>query len=230
MMPAPELGLQEQYVLLAMNVTFGVEHAVLDPTRVDIGVSATVLFQLWRNGRVSLEEGRIRPRGALSVGQTDLDALLQKLGKKDAPFRSRGINSWLLWIAKAKPHKTVLEGLEHKGVLSRKKRKHMLVLPEARKRIIERLRRAIRKDGDADELTAVLVGIADASGVLETGELAGDRSGREPQVEALGRAAAPLVSAVRTAVSQKRLRDSLINLCYIAGGALAALLFAKCSS
>ena len=229
MMRAPELGLQEQYVLLAMDVTFVVEYVAFDSKWLDIGVAATVLFQLWRSGRVSLHEGRIRPRGALSVGQGDLDALMEKLGKKEAPFKSRGINSWLLWMAGAKPHKAVLEGLEHKGILARKKRKHMLVLPEPRTRIIERLRQAIREGDEKDEHTAVLVGIADASRVLETGELAGDSSEFPAHVEALGRAAAPLVAAVRTAVSEQKLRDSLNYFYYLGGGALAALLFGKCS-
>lgn len=226
---APELGLQEQYVLLAMGAAFNVEHVTVDSRWLDIGVAATVLFQLWRSGRVSLDEGRVRPRGALSVGQADLDALLQKLAKKEAPFKSRGISSWLLRMAQAKPHKTVLEGLAHKGVLSRKKRKHILILPEARKRIIERLQRVISEGDGADEQTAALVGIADASRVLETWELAGDASEHAAQVEALGRTAGPVVAAVRTAVSEKKLRDSLSYLYYLAGGGLVALLLGKCS-
>lgn len=230
MMPAPELGLQEQYVLLAMDVTFSVEYFAFDSKWVDIGVAATVLFQLWRNGRVSFDGGRVRPRGALSVGQTDLDFLLEKLGKKEAPFKSRGINSWLRWIAKAEPHKAVLEGLEHKGILARKKRKHMLVLPEARKRIIERLRRTIREGDDADEQTTLLVGVAEASDVLQTGELGGEWTEHGPKVKALGRRSALVVAAVRTAILEKKLRDSLSYFFYFGGGALTVLLIGKCSS
>lgn len=226
---APELGLQEQYVLLAMDVEFNVDYVGFDSKWVDIGVAATVLFQLWRSGRVSLDGGRVRPRGALFVGQADIDALLQKMGEKEAPFKSRGISSWLLWVAKAKPHKVVIEGLTHKGILTRKRRKHLLVLPEVRSRIIERLQRAIREGEGADGQTAALVGIADASRVLETGELAGDSSEHAAQVEALGRTAVPVVAAVRTAVSEKKLRDSLSYFYYLAGGGLAALLLGKCS-
>ncbi|MCY3604616.1 MAG: GPP34 family phosphoprotein [Gammaproteobacteria bacterium] len=230
MMRAPELGLQEQYVLLAMDVTFTVDHVAFDTKWVDIGVAATVLFQLWRTGRVSLEEGRVKPRGALSVGQTDLDALIERLVQNDPPFESRGINSWLLRMANAEPHKAVLEGLAHKGILSRRKRKYKLVLPEARNRIIERLQRVIREGDAADEQTAALVGIGDASRVLETGELSGDSSEQAARVEALGKTVVPVVAAVRTAVSEKKLRDSLTYFYYLGGGTLVALLVARCSS
>ena len=230
MMRAPELGLQEQYVLLAMDVIFTIDHVAFDSKWVDIGVAATVLFELWRNGRVSLEEGRVRPRGALSVGQTDLDAVLEKLAKKEAPFKARGINSWLVWVADAGPHKAVLDGLAHKGILSKKKRKFKLALPETRKKIVERLTRVIREGDIADDHTAALVGIADASQVVEVGELAGESSENAAQVEALGRTVAPLVAAVRTAISEKKLRNSLGYFYGFGGAALASLLLGKCSS
>lgn len=228
MMPAPELGLQEQYVLLAMDVTYTVEYVAFDSKWVDIGVAGSVLFQLWRSGRVSLDGGRVRPRGALSIGQAGIDALLQKLGEKEPPFKSRGINSWLHWMARAKPHKTVIEGLEHKGILSRAKRKHRLVLPEVRSRIIEHLGRLIREGVGADEQTAALVGIADASRVLETGELAGDWSEHRLQRGTLTTTAAPIINAVRTAVSERKLRDSLQYFYYLAGGGLVALILGEC--
>ena len=226
-MPAPELGLQEQYVLLAMNVTFTDEYVSFDSKWVDIGVAGSVLFQLWRSGRVSLDGGRVRPRGALSIGQAGIDALLQKLGEKEPPFKTRGINSWLHWMARAKPRETVMEGLEHKGILSPKGRKHQLVLPEVRSRIFERLRRIIRDGEGADEQTAALVGIAAASRVLEAEELAGDWS-EHRQRGALTRTAAPIVNAVRTAVSERKLRDSLQYFYVLAGFGLVALILGRC--
>ena len=230
MKPRIELALHEKLVLLACDTSYGTTDMGFHGKYLGVGVAGAVLFLLLRGGRVTFHRGRFHVRGQFSVGDRELDKALGDLEKKADPFKALRIEKWLLRAAEAELQEAVISGLVEKGILDGKASRYSILNPELREDIVNELRSAILEPQSVNEMTAALAGISNAIGCLRKNEFGDELQNRKMQFHELGRHAGPVIPAVRTAVYEKRLRNSIQYLYIFVAGIAGAFLARYCSS
>ncbi|MDE0128242.1 MAG: GPP34 family phosphoprotein [Gammaproteobacteria bacterium] len=230
-MSRTDLTLYEQLVLLALEST-GAEYPVtIKKKYLEIGVAGAILFLLVRSGRVTFQRGGYQVRGQLSVGDAEVDDFLKGLENKADPFKPLRIGRWLQRAAKPKLKNAVVSGLVNQKILATKKSKLFIRSPEAREEIVQRLSAAIREKERADEQTAALASLAHATMCLDKLEFSEELKNCKKQLNALAEQSGPVIPAVRTAVAERKLVNSIINGAALVAGSSAAVLLARaCSS
>lgn len=230
-MSRTDLTLYEQLVLLALEST-GAENLVTTGKKpLEIGLAGAILFLLMRSGRVTFQRGGFQVRGQLSVGDGEVDEFLKGLENKADPFKPLRIGKWLQRAAKPKLQNAVVSGLVNRKILARKKSKLFIRSPEAREEIVQRVSAAIREKERADEQTAALASLAHASMCLDKLEFSDELKNYKKQLNALGEQTGPVIPAVRTAVAERKLINSIINGSALVTSSVTALLLARaCSS
>lgn len=231
MMTHTDLTLYEQLVLIALDLTSAAHPVSIKKKYLEIGVAGAILLLLVRSGRVTFQRSGFQVRGQLSVGDREVDDFLRGLENKADPFKPLRIGKWLQRAAKPKLKNAVVSGLVNKKILSRKKSKLFILKPEAREEIMQRLRAAIRGEERADEQTAALAGLAHATDCLHGLVFRDELKNYKTQLNALGEQSGPVIPAVRTAVAERKLVNSILyGASAVAGPSAAVLLVRACSS
>lgn len=231
MMSSTDLTLYEQLVLLALESTSAEYPVTIKKKYLEIGVAGAILLLLLRSGRVTFQRGGFQVRGQLSVGDREVDDVLKDLENKADPFKPLRIGKWLKRAAKPTLQNAVVSGLVNKKILARKKNRLFIVTPEARDEIVQRLSAAIREKERADEQTAALASLAHATMCLDKMEFSDELKNHKKQLNALGEQTGPVIPAVRTAVAERKLINSVLNGAALVASSSAVLLLARaCSS
>ena len=230
-MSRTDLTLYEQLVLLALESTSAEYPLTIKKKYLEIGVAGAILLLLLRSGRVTFQRGGFQVRGQLSVGDREVDDVLKGLENKADPFKPLRIGKWLRRAARPKLRKAVVSGLVNKKILATKKSKLFILTPEAREEIVHRLSAAIREKERADEHTAALASLAHGTMCLDKMEFSDELKNYKKQLNALGEQTGPIIPAVRTAVAERKLINSIINGSALVTSSVTALLLARaCSS
>ena len=231
MMSHADLTLYEQLVLLALESTSAEYPVTIKKKYLEIGVAGAILLLLLRSGRVTFQRGGFQVRGQLSVGVREVDDFLKGLENKADPFKPLSIGKWLKRAAKPKLKNAAISGLVDKNILARKKRKLFIRKPELREEIVHRLNEAIRGKEGADEKTAALASLAHAAECLNWLEFSDKPKNHKTRLNELGKQSGPVIPAVRTAVAERKLVNSVLNaIGLVASSSIALLLARACSS
>lgn len=214
MSPTPELHLHEELLLLALRDEKG---TVATGAWIDQALGGALLAELMMEGRVRVT-GEGRKTTARLVKRTPsgnelLDEAAGRIGESD---KERKLSHWVMKFAglKGLRHRAA-EGLCRRGILRSGTETVLLfferrVYPERDPRpeeaILQRLRSAIFENGQVDARTAVLVALADRTGILRVvfgrKELKErkDRIRRITEGEVVGEATREVIEGVMAAI------------------------------
>lgn len=169
------LTLPEQILLLALTDRDG---SLLDETRFEVALSGALIAELLFNGFAELDSGSgsplVEPLRTTRTGDPALDQVLVEL---HGASRRAGLDRWIerfsddlelhLEVARQLCRKDALD--EHQGRvrLVFHRRVYVDLDPEARERLLDRVRTAVFDDARVDLRTATLVALAGAGVLLE---------------------------------------------------------------
>lgn len=228
---AIQLGLHEQLVLLALDVPPNRKRARLRTQWLGFGVAGAILFMLLRSGRVTIERDRITARGKLTLSEFGLETLLTELEAKIGPFKRPRPSAWLRRVAGLKALNHVLLRLEVKGILKPDKGGFRLMKPGLRNDLEQRLRETVIEGKVASEETAALAALVEAINVFNWLWVEDGKRQVKQKFRILGRQAGPAIPAVRTAVAERKLAQSIASVFGAAAGTgITFLLIRACSS
>jgi len=176
-MTSRPLTLHEEILLLAFRDKAGTLAA--EETKFQHALGGAILAELLLAGRAGIEESRRRkfvvPRDPRPLGEPVLDEALAKL--RDARRRAslktwvtrfRGMKNLRHRVARQLCRRGVLRADEDKVLFLFTRKIYPELDPRPERALVERLRRAIFTDAaDVDARTAVLVALADKTGLLK---------------------------------------------------------------
>ena len=176
------------------------------------GMAGGLLAELMLAERIAVGEGkraRVEVRDATPTGDPEIDGLLERL----AGDKPRAIGDWVSKIGgDGKLFERCVTRLCDRGILRREESKVLWVFnrrrypeqdPGPEQATLERLREAIRGDGDVDERTAALVSICQGMGLLKEVLPKAELKSRKARIATIadGRATGPAVASVIEAIN-----------------------------
>ncbi|MBN2171359.1 MAG: GPP34 family phosphoprotein [Candidatus Krumholzibacteriota bacterium] len=216
MTPSRPLYLHEEILLLAFRNKKGTLAA--EETKFQHALGGAILAELLLQGRAGVEEERrkkfVALRNRRPLGEPVLDEALTKL--RDAKRRA-SLKTWVMRFAGMKRLRhRVARQLCRRGILRADEDKVLLIFtrkiypeldPRPERALVERLRAAIFADtGDVDARTAILVSLADKTGLLKLAFDRKDLKARKARIaslaagEAVGQAAKAATDAAQAAI------------------------------
>ncbi len=167
-----DLTFPEELLLLALHDTDG---TILPGTAVQQGLAAGVLAELLLGGRLRLESSKqlVSMQDPTPTGNAVIDECLLRIRESR---RRRRLQTWVQSLVnRGDLRHAVARGLARQGILRIEEDKVLLIftrkiypevdhLPE--RALIERLRQVIFHDGEVDPRSAIILSLADATGIL----------------------------------------------------------------
>ena len=136
----------------------------------DHGLAGAWLAELLVDGRLRLQDGRLRTRGASPMDDPALDWVLERIRQRR---RARPPSYWVAKLGRrAQQHRpTILQRLEGRGAIERRGEGwsgevYPLRTPEMRERILQHLKEGLSGKSD-DEAVLALLAVLDGAGLLE---------------------------------------------------------------
>jgi len=219
-----QLPLHEEVLLLALRDDEG---TIASGTMYQYAIAGAVLAELVLQGRVKVDESKRRKRAIVADPRPTGAPLLDECLEKIAATKPKGLDHWVGKFAGIGGLKhRVAERLCDRGILREEEGKVLLLFtrrvytetdPRPEYEIVERLRRAIFTDTrDLGPRTAVLVSLADATGILKVvfdkKELKARKARIEQVVngEVMGEAAKEAIQAMHAAVMVATVMPAII--------------------
>ena len=219
------LRLHEKLVLLTLSERYG----WLTRLRFDSAVAGSMLVELHLSGRIQITGKRFALVSGDPLGSPALDKVVEEIFRSVQSDRKPRIRRWVGRILKQRPCEEVFEQFMEQGVLRQRKVRRLGMFSVMRyafedTTVEEELRRALRPHllygSSADSRTAALIGLVDATGLLEYIVSLRELPRIAQNVKAMVKQTGETIAAVRRAIFLYRF------LPYIsAASSLAGLLF-----
>ena len=199
------LRLHEKIALLTLSERYG----WLTRLRFDSAVAGAMLVELHFSGRIQITGKRFALVSGERLGSPAIDRVLDDIFEWVIPTRSPRISRWVGRIIKGQPCRKVLEQFQEQGIVRLQKVRRFGLLSVKRhvlqdSAIEEQLPRALRPyvlyGSSTDSRTAALIGIADATGLLEYIVSLRELGRSAQNVKALIKQAGETIAAVRRAI------------------------------
>lgn len=206
-----ELELHEEVLLLCLHD----EKGTLTNDTVTYGMAGGLLAELMLAGRIAIDDtkkARVSVVDPTPTGKPEIDAALSRIAEDD---KSRKMTDWVSKLAVKALRERSVDRLCDAGILRREQSRVLWIFdrtrypeanPDPEQDILDRLREAVRRDGEVDPRTAALVSIANGMSLLKQALSKDELKQRKARIEqiaagqASGKALAQVIDAINTAL------------------------------